>query len=496
MVTGTSCSAQAASTIAAASGSWKTLNSAAAVALLISTPPPMKTIAPDRGERRRVHPGQQRQVGHRGERHDGEHLARRRGGLEGVAQEVDRGARVGAQGGGRHPEVGHAVVAVHVARVDRLLEQGPRGTGAHRHVAAAGGLEHGQGVAHDVGQGCVAADTGHRAQVEARVQRGEQEGTGVVDTRVDVEDHGEGGHGVDCVGCRRPRTTVEGGEHAGRARTSSAGHAASPRTRRVLYSRPGLPRHSAGWRGVTYRRLVLSATPRPLPTRRLAATTSALLALALAGCAGDPAGPPSTATDPLDGAVERRPEHGIRLAVSHARPGRGLRVDDVRRPDPRPAARPAAHGRLRRHRTPGVARRPGRRLARRQRHLPRRVGRRRQGDPHLGAPPGAGLGHEHRRRRAARRRRPGGRRRAPAARRGLHPAAVGQAAGDDVVIRADQGRHRLGARDEGRRGQRQPGAGHRHGAGRHRPRQRADRQVGAAVRLRPRRPSSGPRRRS
>jgi beta-N-acetylhexosaminidase len=39
---------------------------------------------------------------------------------------------------------------------------------------------------------------------------------------------------------------------------------------------------------------VLSATPRPLPTRRLAATTSALLALALAGCAGDPAGPPST----------------------------------------------------------------------------------------------------------------------------------------------------------------------------------------------------------
>ena len=35
---------------------------------------------------------------------------------------------------------------------------------------------------------------------------------------------------------------------------------------------------------------MLSATSRPLTTRRLAATTTALLALALAGCSGDPAG--------------------------------------------------------------------------------------------------------------------------------------------------------------------------------------------------------------
>ena len=35
---------------------------------------------------------------------------------------------------------------------------------------------------------------------------------------------------------------------------------------------------------------MLSATSRPLPTRRLAATTCALVALALAGCAGDPTG--------------------------------------------------------------------------------------------------------------------------------------------------------------------------------------------------------------
>ena len=48
--------------------------------------------------------------------------------------------------------------------------------------------------------------------------------------------------------------------------------------------------HSEVGGGVTYRRRVLSATSRPLPTRRLAATTSALVALALAGCAGDPTG--------------------------------------------------------------------------------------------------------------------------------------------------------------------------------------------------------------
>jgi beta-N-acetylhexosaminidase len=43
---------------------------------------------------------------------------------------------------------------------------------------------------------------------------------------------------------------------------------------------------------------VLFATSRPLPTRRLAVTTSALVALALAGCAGDPAGPSTSAPAP------------------------------------------------------------------------------------------------------------------------------------------------------------------------------------------------------
>jgi len=42
-------------------------------------------------------------------------------------------------------------------------------------------------------------------------------------------------------------------------------------------------------RPVAYRLRVLPATSRPLPTRRLAVTTSAIVALALAGCGGDPA---------------------------------------------------------------------------------------------------------------------------------------------------------------------------------------------------------------
>ena len=73
---------------------------------------------------------------------------------------------------------------------------------------------------------------------------------------------------------------------------------------------------------------------------------------------------------------------------------------------------------------------------------------------------------------------------------GLHPTALGQGAGPHVVRRAHPGRHAVGARAQGRRGQRQPGPGHRHGADVDRPRQRADRAVRAAVR---RTPSGGAR---
>ena len=60
-----------------------------------------------------------------------------------------------------------------------------------------------------------------------------------------------------------------------------------------------MPPHSAGDRRFTYRRRVLFATPRPLTTRRLAVTSAtAVVALALAGCAGDPAGTRTTAASP------------------------------------------------------------------------------------------------------------------------------------------------------------------------------------------------------
>ena len=57
---------------------------------------------------------------------------------------------------------------------------------------------------------------------------------------------------------------------------------------------------------------MLSATSRLLPTRRLSLTTSALLALALAGCAGDPAGPGTSPASPSSAGTS---------ATSRATPG-------------------------------------------------------------------------------------------------------------------------------------------------------------------------------
>ena len=216
-MTGTSWSAQASSTMAAASGSWKTLNSAAAVALLISTPPPMKTIRPIRAKACGCTRASSARlvIGASGTTVTGAPAAACASMASRSRSIAGRGS--GREGGRRHPEVGHAVGAVHVPGVDRLLEERARGPDADGDVAAAGGLEHHEGVAHDVGQRGVAADAGHRAQVEPWVQRGEEEGAGVVDAGVDVEDHGEARHGVDradadCVGA-----PVESRQHAVRA---------------------------------------------------------------------------------------------------------------------------------------------------------------------------------------------------------------------------------------------------------------------------------------
>ena len=97
--------------------------------------------------------------------------------------------------GARPAEVRHAVVAVDVTGIDRALQQRVRGTGADRDGARAARLEHGEGVADDVGQGRVAADTGDGAQVQVGVQGRQDQGAGVVHSGVDVEDHGEG-HGA------------------------------------------------------------------------------------------------------------------------------------------------------------------------------------------------------------------------------------------------------------------------------------------------------------
>ena len=253
-------------------------------------------------------------------------------------------ARVRSQGGGRHPEVAHAVVAVHVA----ARRPAPRAAAArHRrdgHVAAAGGLEHGEGVAHDVGQR--ARCRRRRSPRAGRGPGAARRGAGRRRRRHPVSTSRTTGRAGMGRSCRMPATEHE----RSRAENTPSAHG-DPR--RACSTEPdrARPRHSAGWRGVTYRRQVLSATPRPLATRRLAATTCALLALAARRVRGRPGRPPVDHDHPLDRAVEHRPEHGIRLALGHPGRRRGLRVDDVRRPDPRPAARAAAHGRLRRQRT-------------------------------------------------------------------------------------------------------------------------------------------------
>ena len=189
-------SAAASSAIAAASGSWKTLNSADAVALPTSAAAAHEDDLRDAFCRLGIRAQQEGDVGERGEG-DERHGTSLGGGLTAyVTQQLDGVARVGARLGRRPAEVAHAVVAVHVPRVDGVLEQRPGGSPGDRHVGAAGCLQHDERVAHDVVDGGVAADARDRAQVEVGVQRREQQRARVVDAGVDVEHDRDGAGGV------------------------------------------------------------------------------------------------------------------------------------------------------------------------------------------------------------------------------------------------------------------------------------------------------------
>ena len=113
------------------------------------------------------------------------------------------------------------------------------------------------------------------------MQRREEEGAGVVDTGVDVEDHGEGRHGsimADSVEGRHPPPPSDAGR--------------PPHRRRPPRAASGIRRCRTT---ITYRRAVTSPTTRHRTLRRIAVTTSGLVALVLAGCSADPGAPtPST----------------------------------------------------------------------------------------------------------------------------------------------------------------------------------------------------------
>lgn len=92
-------------------------------------------------------------------------------------------------------EVAHAVPAVHVMGGAQGFEQRPLGAPGHGNGGCARLFQDGQRVPHHLVHVRVPGDTADRAQVEARVADGEQQGEGVVDAGVAVDDHGDGPRG-------------------------------------------------------------------------------------------------------------------------------------------------------------------------------------------------------------------------------------------------------------------------------------------------------------
>ena len=332
--------------------------------------------------------------------------------------------------------------------------------------------------------GALPPDAGHRPQVEPRVQRREEEGAGVVDTGVDVEDHGEGRHGVDHGGWSLTAVPVPASVSPSDAQAARAPPTRCQR-RRHRRSDGVAPRRHVPSSGALRRR---PDPADPPPGRRRDLRPAGPRARRLRRRPSRPA--TSTATTAhRPPRVPRRARRPAGIPASRAQDaGGGLRGLDPRVPD----ARSSGSGQLL---MVGFDTNAPLGLARRPRHERRTwatsstsaAGTAPTRSP---APPSTSRGwcrtsatgdvglHD--------RRRPGGRRGAPAARGGLHPPAVGQGAGPDGAGRADQGRRRLGAR-----ARRPPGSTSTSPRSPtpcptdDRPRQRADRPVRPAVRLRP-----------
>ena len=106
-------------------------------------------------------------------------------------------SRLWRLGQDRMPEPGRAV---NRARIVRLGRERERGAWRHRNVRAAGEREHGAGVAGRVGETYVADDGRDAEKARPSLGAGVEEGEGVVDAGVDVDEQGfgllrHGGHG-------------------------------------------------------------------------------------------------------------------------------------------------------------------------------------------------------------------------------------------------------------------------------------------------------------
>lgn len=74
----------------------------------------------------------------------------------------------------------------------RGLDQRAFGAARDGQIGGAGPVEDGEGVPYDLVDVRVPGDTGDRAEVESRVAYGEQQGQGVVDAGVAVDDDRDG----------------------------------------------------------------------------------------------------------------------------------------------------------------------------------------------------------------------------------------------------------------------------------------------------------------
>ena len=187
MVTGMSRSLAAARVMAAASGSWNTLNSATAVTLPDEAEPPMKTIrsipAATSGWVRSS--SAMLVCGPVATSVTSSPLPI--AAEQFVVQQVDRGERGGAAVGGPG-EPAEPVLAVKMPGVRNRGQQRRGRAAADRDVVGAGGVQHVTGVGDDVVDRRVAGDAGHRAQVDPGMADGEHQRERVVDPGVDVHD--------------------------------------------------------------------------------------------------------------------------------------------------------------------------------------------------------------------------------------------------------------------------------------------------------------------